>query len=102
VVPATAHLVRVDENIADRWYIEACINAATRSPGARNSTAMPRLQMSKIEIPVLSIGEQRRIGELVRRLRDEHKVRTRQLEATAHLLQIVENAVGAGAITVQQ
>ncbi|MGW4018256.1 N-6 DNA methylase [Rhodococcus ruber] len=100
-IPAVAHLVRVDDTKVDRWFLAACIDAATRLPWVSHGSVAPQLNLQRVEIPVLPLSEQRRIGDVVRRIDAERVALERKLHATRRLLKAVDDAVSAGAVTVQ-
>ncbi|MFZ2529416.1 MAG: N-6 DNA methylase [Rhodococcus sp. (in: high G+C Gram-positive bacteria)] len=93
------YLIRVDDSLVDRWFLVACIRAAMRQPwnGRRSPT---RSTLDRIDIPVLPLEEQQRIGQVVRELDREQAALARRMQATRQLRDAVEGAVATGAITV--
>lgn len=101
LVPSTAYIVRVDPTIADPWYVLTCIRAASGQFLSSSSGGIPRLDVPKIDLPVLPLAEQRAIGAMVRRLLETTEALNRQAAASAALTSRITHAIVTRSLTVQ-
>ncbi|MDV6267754.1 N-6 DNA methylase [Rhodococcus globerulus] len=98
-VASHAFLIRVDPTAAiDADYLVTCINAETRTQLSEVAGA-PRMQLSKIDIPVIPLDDQRRISDVIDDLATTTAAVERHLTRLHDLARLVETAVGAGALT---
>ncbi|NKR80675.1 N-6 DNA methylase [Rhodococcus hoagii] len=101
LVPATAYLVRVDPTVADPWYVLACIRATSGKFFSTSSGVTSRLDVSKIEIPLLPLQEQEAIGAVMRQLNETADALTRQAAAAATLNTTISDAIATRSLTVR-
>lgn len=98
-VASHAFLIRVDPTAAiDADYLVTCINAEARTQLSEIAGA-PRMLPSKIDIPVIPLNDQRRIGNVIDNLTATSAAVERHLDRLRELSRLVETAVGAGALT---
>lgn len=93
-------LLRVDPDRLDPHFLAGVLRTQTLLRSATTSSGGLRLDFRRVEIPVLDIDEQRRIGEQLRRL---HAVERGLRDATKHgtaFVRQLTDALAAGAVDV--
>ena len=101
VVAAPDFLVRVDPTTAtmDPDYLLAVINAATHAQ-LDEGIRLPRILPSGIDVPVIPLPAQQRLGETIRNLARTTAAIEHHLQQRRTLSRLLETAAGAGALTL--
>ncbi len=101
VLSTGVFVVRVDETAPgapDRDYLIACINAGAAAT-ARGGT-IPRIDPSRIELPMVPLEQQRDLGRVARSVRQEVEAAERRLKELQSLEDLVNRAIQTGAASV--
>lgn len=90
------HLLRVDPDRLDPWFIAGFLTGTDNLAVTRTSTV--RFDPSRLRVPVLSLAEQRRYGALFRRLFLLRASARRAVEAAESAAELVVTGLTAGAL----
>ncbi|MFB9730040.1 N-6 DNA methylase [Haloechinothrix salitolerans] len=100
VLGRSVQLLRVDPDRVDPHFLAGLLRTRSLLRSATTSSGGLRLDFRRVEVPVLDIGEQRRIGE---QLRQVHDVETGLYDAAERgktLAQHLTDGLAAGAVEV--
>lgn len=100
LVPATAYLVRVTPTVADPWYVLTCIRATAGGYLSTAGSGIARLDVPKIDIPLLPLTEQQDIGAVMRQLNETTESLARQAAIAAALTAHVSDTIATRSLTV--
>ncbi|MET7767454.1 N-6 DNA methylase [Nocardia sp. NPDC005366] len=90
------HALRVDRDRLDPWFVAGFLTGAENTSATRTSTV--RFDPSRLRIPVLSLAEQRRYGDMFRRLFLLRTTARRAMDAADHVVDLVTTGFTAGAL----
>ncbi|WP_198163887.1 N-6 DNA methylase [Nocardia violaceofusca] len=90
------HALRVDRDRLDPWFLAGFLTGAENVSATRTSTV--RFDASRLRIPVLTLGEQRRYGALFRQLFLLRTVARRASETAGHTAELITTGLTAGAL----
>ncbi|HCA86162.1 MAG TPA: hypothetical protein DEQ61_12060 [Streptomyces sp.] len=94
------HALRADASVIDPWFLAGCLRAPAnaRQAGTHASTAS-RIDVRRLQIPRLPLGEQRRYGEVFRRLTEFERLLRESGGLGAELIQGLSDGLSAGRLS---
>lgn len=96
VLGPQVHALRVDRDRLDPWFLAGFLTGAENVSATRTSTV--RFDPSRLRIPVLSLAEQQRYGEVFRRLFLLRTAARRASYAAENVAELVTAGLTAGAM----
>lgn len=93
-------VLSIDESVANPWFILASIEAAIRSGGANVGQVAPMIKIDLIQVPLLTLEEQNRLGALVREAELAKRAAENSLAELSNVLKCIEDAVASGSVRI--
>lgn len=101
-VGQNVHLVRADPDGLDPWFLAGVLSAAANVREAVRTSStlrdMMRVDVKRLQVPVLPLEEQRRYGQAFRRLVEFETALARAAEQGRELARAVSDGLSAGAL----
>ncbi|PGH47070.1 N-6 DNA methylase [Streptomyces sp. Ru87] len=96
------HALRPDPALLDRWFLAGCLRAPAnaRQAGSHASTAS-RVDVRRLQIPRLPLDEQRRYGEVFRRLADFERLLGESRGLGTELVRGLSDCLSAGGLATR-
>jgi hypothetical protein len=95
-------LVRADPQVLDPWYLAGVLSApANLREAARNSSMTRdsvRVNVKRLQVPLLPLEEQRRYGEAFRRLAEFDTMLTRAADRGREMIRDLSDGLSSGAL----
>lgn len=99
------HALRVDPEILDPWFLAGILSTSdnTRVAGGvtKTTAGMMRIDVTRLTVPVLPIGTQRKYGEAFRRLAEFRVALGRAAEQGDALARDIAEGLASGALTIE-
>lgn len=94
-------VVRCDAEQVDPWFLAATLTAALSTGSATESSVIPRLDLGLVDVPVLSIDEQRSLGALYRETVNKQNLVEQQAQAWGQLSSEIATSIASGLASMQ-
>lgn len=93
---ALTQVIRCDSAVIDPWFLSGIIDAFQRSGAVSNSHVLPHISLRLIDVPNISIAEQRTLGAAIKTLRQRRQQAEDQAQRWGDLENAVADAIAAG------
>lgn len=96
------HALRVDPSVLDPWFLAGCLRApANARQAGTHASATSRIDVRRLQIPRLPLAEQRRYGEVFRRLASFDGLLREARALGTELTRTLSDGLAAGRLTAE-
>lgn len=92
-------VIRCDREVVDPWFLAAIIDSVRRSGAVSTGVGVSQIDLRLVDVPNISIAEQRQLGETVKNLQERQRQIHEQAQCWEKLTQVVGDAIAAGVAT---